>query len=121
MYVNDALIGGESFRSLQRAFTNKQMDPRNEQGKLIIIRLNASSPAVLREILTTSKIKLKDNMQARVMRHVYARVEPLLTTLYKAAFPKQDARKNKNWGPAGVCRCRRVPSHTHHTTFVNIL
>ena len=65
VYVNDALIGGESFRSLQRAFTNKQMDPRNEQGKVVIIRLHASSPAVLREILTTSKIKLKDGMQAR--------------------------------------------------------
>jgi hypothetical protein len=40
-------------------------------------------------------------MQARVMRHVYARVEPLLTALHRAAFSKHDKRKNKKWGPAG--------------------
>lgn len=59
VYINGVLIGGESFRSLEGSFTNKQMDNRIEQGKIVVIRLKASSPDVLRDILTVSKGKLK--------------------------------------------------------------
>lgn len=80
-YMNNTLVAGELFNPVD-TFSTTCKDRRDETGKMVVVKL-ACSHTALRNLMSTSKIKLNDNIRVPLYEHVLDTVGPLLKVLHQ--------------------------------------